>query len=88
MEIEVRKVVNSNNPDGQLPVAEAAPGNPLYNGERWFTHEVTWTQAGFDAYGTVPVLMTYMDIMIHYDLGHLEIMPGSPGEPGVPPDYF
>src|SRR3989304_7590190 len=25
-------IVNSNNPMGQLPVAEAAPGNPDYNG--------------------------------------------------------
>lgn len=27
---------------GQLAVAEAAPGNPLYNGGRWNAYEVTW----------------------------------------------
>lgn len=27
---------------GQLPVAEAAPGNPAYNGGRWSTHSVSW----------------------------------------------
>jgi hypothetical protein len=81
-------ITNSNNPDGQLAVAEAAPGNPNYNGGRWFTHEVMWTQAGFDAHGIVPILMSYMDIMIHENLGHLDILPGSPGGPGAPPDYF
>ncbi|MBI4463516.1 MAG: hypothetical protein HY647_02320 [Acidobacteria bacterium] len=35
---------------GQLPVAEAAPGNPMYNGGRWFTHTVVWTQAGEEHY--------------------------------------
>jgi hypothetical protein len=79
-------VTNSNNPAGQLPVAEAAPGNPNYNGGRWFTHTVTWTQAGFSAYGTVPVLMSYADIMFHSGLGHLTIAPGSPA--GGPPPYF
>jgi len=27
---------------GQLPVAEAAPGNPAYNGGRWIEYFVTW----------------------------------------------
>jgi hypothetical protein len=81
-------VTNSNNPAGQLPVAEAAPGNPNFNGGRWFTHTVEWTQAGFDAHGTVPVLKSYADVMVHYNLGHLEITAGSPGGPGAPPDYF
>jgi hypothetical protein len=79
-------VTNSNNPEGQFPVSEAAPGNPNYNGGRWFTHTVTWTQAGFDAHGTVPVLKSYDDIMLHYKLGHLTITPGSPA--GGPPPYF
>ncbi len=34
--------VITNGVDGQLPVAEAAPGNVNYNGGRWFTHTVTW----------------------------------------------
>jgi hypothetical protein len=79
-------IINSNNPLGQLPVAEAAPGNPAYNGGRWFTHTVEWTQAGFDAHGTVPVLTSYDDIMVHYNLGHLDITPGS--FIGGPMPYF
>jgi hypothetical protein len=79
-------VTNSNNPNGQLPVAEAAPGNPDYNGGRWFTHTVIWTQAGFDAHGIVPVLTSYDDILLHEDLGHLAVAPGSP--PGGPMTYF
>jgi hypothetical protein len=79
-------IVNSNNPMGQMPVAEAAPGNPAYNGGRWYTHTVEWTQAGFDAHGTVPVLKSYDDVMLHYGLGHLTITAGSP--PGGPPAFF
>jgi hypothetical protein len=79
-------ITNSNNPEGQLPVSEAAPGNPDYNGGRWFTHTVMWTQAGFDAHGTVPVLTSYEDIMLHYNLGHLTITPGT--FEGGPLAYF
>ena len=78
-------IINSNNPAGQLPVAEAAPG-PGYNGGRWATQTVTWTASGFTAHGTVPVLMSYDDVMLHYSLGHLDINAGSPE--GGPPDYF
>ena len=78
-------IINSNNPMGQMPVAEAAPRNFNYNGGRWFTHTVEWTQAGLDAHGVVPVLTSYEDIMVHYDLGHLDIWAGSPE--GGPPPY-
>jgi len=71
---------------GQLPVSEAAPRNPLYNGGRWFTHTVMWTAEGIAAHDPLPVLMSYDDIMVHYYLGHLVIAPGSPM--GGPPDYF
>lgn len=81
-------IINSNNPAGQLPVAEAAPGNPLYNGGRWATQTVEWTQSGFDAHGTVPVLKSYDDVMLHYSLGHLTITAGSPDPVNGPPDYF
>lgn len=81
-------ITNSNNPEGQLPVAEAAPGNPDFNGGRWYTHTAVWTQAGFDDHGTVPVLTSYEDVMLHASLGHLEITAGSPGGPGAPPDFF
>jgi hypothetical protein len=80
-------IINSNNPLGQLPVAEAAPGNRNYNGGRWFTHTVEWTQAGFDAYGgTVPVLTSYDEIMDNYNMGYLDITPGS--FVGGPLPYF
>ena len=79
-------ITNSNNPMGQLPVAEAAPGNPDYNGGRWFTHTVEWTEDGFDAHGTVPVVTSYEELMIHYILGYLEITTGT--FDGGPPPYF
>lgn len=31
-----------NGVEGQLAVAEAAPGNPAYSGGRWIEYEVTW----------------------------------------------
>jgi hypothetical protein len=33
----------TNGVDGQLAVAEAAPGNPAYNGGRWIEYFVTFT---------------------------------------------
>lgn len=79
-------ITNSNNPQGQLPVAEAAPGNPNYNGGRWFTHTVEWTAEGFMDHGIVPILKSLDDIRFHESLGHLVITPGS--FPGGPPVYF
>jgi hypothetical protein len=79
-------ITNSNNPNGQLPVSEAGPGNPAYNGGRWFTHTVEWTAEGFMDHGIVPVLMSYGDILLHESLGHLVITPGS--FPEGPPVYF
>jgi hypothetical protein len=77
---------NSNNPEGQLAVAQAAPGNRDYNGGRWFTHSVEWTEAGFLAHGIVPVLKSEAEIMLHEDLGQLVVTPGS--FPDGPPVYF
>jgi hypothetical protein len=79
-------ITNSNNPKGQLPVAEAAPGNPQYSGGRWFTHTVEWTEVGFLAYGFVPVLTSASEVMLHAELGHLIITAGS--FPDGPPVYF
>jgi hypothetical protein len=80
-------------PAGTLPVSEAAPGNPDYNGGRWFTHTVAWTEAGIEAHGATPPLLTRYgpaddpeSILFHLNLGHLEIVEGSPE--GGPPDYF
>jgi hypothetical protein len=75
-----------NGASGQLPVAEAAPRNPAYNGGRWFTHTAMWTAEGMAAHDPLPVLMSYADIRFHQDLGHLEVAPGSPA--GGPPPYF
>jgi len=69
-----------NGAPGQLPVSEAAPGNPDYNGGRWFTHTAMWIS------GEPVVLTSYDDVMDHYDLGHLSIAAGS--FTGGPPDYF
>jgi hypothetical protein len=78
----------TNGAPGQLPVGEAAPGNPNYNGGRWSTHTVMWTVDGMDYYiGNVPVLMSYEEIEDNYDMGFLAITPGSPNPP-TPPDYF
>ena len=80
-------VTNSNAIGPQLPVGEAAPGSRHYNGGRWFTHVVTWTEAGFAAHGTVPLLMSYYDIMANEELGYLEVEPGTILM-GGPPPYF
>jgi len=81
-------ITNSNNPEPQLPVGEAAPRNPMYNGGRWWTHTVMWTEEGFEYHGTVPILKSYEDIMHHADLGHLMITEGPPEGPDAPPPYF
>ena len=45
---------------GQLAVAEAAPGNPAYNGGRWIEYSVEWKA------GATKVLITsYADLMAH-----------------------
>jgi hypothetical protein len=79
-------IINSNNPMGQLPVGEAAPGNPDYNGGRWITYTVEWTEQAFTDYGTVPLLTSEEDILQQEGLGYLIITAGSPGPPT--PDYF
>jgi hypothetical protein len=80
--------VFTNGAVGQLPVAEAAPGNRYYNGGRWFTHTVTWTQAGMDQHENdgLPVLKSYEQIMDENDVNHLIIVEGSPT--GGPRPYF
>lgn len=79
-------ILNSNNPEGQLAVSEAAPGNPDFNGGRWYTHTVEWTEAGFAAHGIVPVLTSYDAIKHHESLGHLTIIAGT--FEGGPPAFF
>ena len=68
----------ANNPDvAQLPVSEAAPGNPHYNGGRWATRMVTWNDAAFAEFNPVPLLTSYEDIMYYKEAGYLEIFYGS-----------
>lgn len=71
-------VTNANDPDAvQLPVSEAAPGNPDYNGGRWSLQLVTWTAAGFLAYGGyAPILMSGDDVLYNQQAGYLEIESG------------
>jgi hypothetical protein len=57
----------------QLPVSEAAPGNPNYNGGRWVTRTVIWAD---DA---TPILLTsYEQILEQLALGHLTIDASNP----------
>jgi len=69
----------TNPAEGQLPVSDAAPGSPYYNGGRWFAHSATWNIAD------PPVVRSYEDISYHYDAGDLDILPGHPFGG---PDYF
>jgi hypothetical protein len=71
---------------GQMPVAEAAPGNPAYNGGRWFTHTAMWTAAGMEAHDPLPVLMSYAEIQAQEEMGYLATVAGPPD--GGPPAYF
>ena len=66
---------NANDPNAvQLPVSEAAPGNPRYNGGRWSVQDVTWTAAGFVAYGGfAPILTSEGAILYNEQAGYLEI---------------
>ena len=77
----------TNGAEGQLAVAEAAPGNPAYNAGRWYVHTATWTAAGIAAYnGNLPVLTSYAQVMQQNAWGYLDIMVGPPA--GGPPPFF
>jgi hypothetical protein len=86
----------TNGVEGQLPVGEAAPGNPMYNGGRWWTHTVEWqvephaTLTFYEYKGDLgpdydPVA-DLQNLAFHVALGHLDITDGSPD--GGPPHYF
>ena len=68
---------------GQRSVAESAPGDPTYNGGRWWVQMVIFTDSGkalFDPDGDGAVnfeLMSAADVLQHASLGHLEIFPTS-----------
>lgn len=71
----------------QMSVAEASPGNPEYNGGRWLTHTVEWTEAGLMAFNDEPpVLTSSAEIDLYAGMGYLSITTGS--FPDGPPLYF
>jgi hypothetical protein len=65
--------------EGQRSVADAAPGDPKYNGGRWNVMLVTFTELGMtvhdpDGDGVVNFeLMDAETVLAHAELGHLEI---------------
>jgi hypothetical protein len=69
-----------NGVEGQMPVAEAAPGNRHYNGGRWDVHQVMWIA------GEPQLLTSYEDIMYEEDMGNVMVIHGTP--PDGPPQYF
>ena len=78
-------ITNSNNEDPQYPVAEIGPPREDYDG-RWRTFTARWTEEGFMAHETVPLLQSYGDVITHAGLGHIEINEGPPAD--GPPGYF
>lgn len=64
--------VFTNGVSGQLPVSEAGPGNPNYNGGRWSVQITTWQP------GHTPVLITsYAQLMMYVDAGAVSIVSGN-----------
>ena len=61
-------VVFTNGAEGQLPVGQAAPGNAMYNGGRWWAFQATWIA---DLPHEKGVLTSYEEVMFHASLGHL-----------------
>jgi len=70
---------------GQLPVSEAAPRNPAFNGGRWSAQTALWTDEGLAANNPLPVLKSYAEIQYYQSLGYLAI---AHGHPLGGPDYF
>ena len=68
---------------GQRSVAESAPGDPSYNGGRWWVQMVIFTESGKaivdpDGDGVVDVeFKSAAEILQHAALGHIEIFPTS-----------
>jgi hypothetical protein len=52
--------------EGQMPVGEAAPGNPNYNGGRWIEYEVTWI-------GTPELITSYAQLLVLKEAGAVTI---------------
>lgn len=56
-----------NGVEGQLAVAEAAPGNPAYNGGRWIEYNVTWS-------GSPELVTSYAQLMALEQAGAVTIV--------------
>jgi hypothetical protein len=52
--------------EGQMPVGEAAPGNPNYNGGRWIEYEVTWV-------GTPELVTSYAQLQALMQAGTVTV---------------
>jgi hypothetical protein len=65
-----RIFVITNGTGDQLPVGEAAPGNSMYNGGRWWAFTATWIE---DLPHEKVILTSYDEVMFHAGLGHLVI---------------
>lgn len=63
----------TNGAPGQLAVAEAAPGNPDFNGGRWNVMTATWTDAAIAELGVPPVLMSDDEVLAYVASGHIEL---------------
>lgn len=70
----------TNGVEGQLAVAEAAPGNPDFNGGRWAAKTAEWT-----ASATPTLITSYAQALDEVAAGHLVI---TDGDPDGGPDYF
>ena len=58
----------TNGAAGQLPVAEAAPGNPSYNGGRWSAYNATWIG---ELANNPPLVTSYAEALAHVAMGNL-----------------
>lgn len=63
----------TNGVEGQLAVAEAGPGNPAYNGGRWYEVPATWN-AGAEK----TLITSYAQLMDEVVAGNLTIDDSSP----------
>ena len=61
-------LVFANGADGQLPVGEAAPGNPSYNGGRWSAYVATWIG---ELANNPPLLTAHAEALAHVQVGNL-----------------
>jgi hypothetical protein len=64
----------TNGVEGQLGVAEAGPGNPAYNGGRWYEVTATWSDTADKV-----LITSYDELMQQVSAGNLTIDDSNPG---------